>query len=202
MCKLLLVRHGNTKLNSAERFWGQTDVELSARGIEQAELLRDRLSAQPIDSVYTSNLRRARVTAEIIASRHQVEVTSCTELGEIDFGQAEGLTFQEIGRRYPEVAESMASWSTQSRFPGGEGPEELNGRVRKFLPRLERHGPDETILIVAHAGTLRMLICNLLGLELGYWRRIRLDLASLSILETYPRGEVLSLLNDVSHLES
>jgi len=200
MSKLLLVRHGNTKLNSAERFWGQTDVELSAQGIKQAERLRDRLSTQPIDSVYTSNLRRARVTAEIIASRRELKITSCAELGEINFGQVEGLTFSEISQRYPDLAEAMASWSQPSRFPGGEGPEELNSRVRKFLPRLAGHGPDETILIVAHAGTLRMLICNLLGLELGYWRRIRLDLASLSILETYPRGEVLSLLNDVSHL--
>ena len=103
MSRLLLVRHGKTKLNSTERFWGQTDVELSAEGIRQAERLRDRLAAQKIDSIYASNLRRALLTAEIIASRHQLQITSCAELSEINFGYVEGLKFEEISQLYPEL---------------------------------------------------------------------------------------------------
>ena len=200
MAKLLLVRHGNTKLNSAQRFWGHTDIELSADGTKQAEQLRDRLAVEKIDAIYASNLSRAIATAEIIASRHRSTVITCAELKEINFGLAEGLTFDEINQRFPELAKSLADRRIRPQFPGGESSVELNQRVRKFLPKLEKHTPEETILVVAHSGTLRLLICNLLGIELQHWRQIRLDLASLTIVDTYPEIAIISLLNDTSHL--
>lgn len=202
MSRLLLVRHGNTKLNSHERFWGKTDVELGADGIKQAERLRDRLASLKIDAIYASNLSRARVTAEIIAARHKTNIVTCAELSEINFGYIEGLTFEEISQRYPDLAKLLADWSISPEFPGGESFKEFNERVKRFIPRLENHAPEETILIVAHAGTLRLLICNLMGIDIQCWRQMRLELASLSILDTYPQGAILTLLNDVSHLES
>jgi alpha-ribazole phosphatase len=198
---LLLVRHGNTKLNSGKRFWGKTDVELSGKGIKEAEKLRDRLATDKINAIYTSNLSRSRLTAEIIASRHKVNITTCAELNEINFGWLEGLTFEEIGKLHPEMADVLSKWSIRPKFPGGESLDDLNNRVQKFLKRLQKHKPQETILIVSHAGTLRLIICSLLAIGLEHWRHIRLDLASLSIMETYPEGAILSLLNDVSHLK-
>lgn len=200
MSKLLLVRHGNTKGNSAKRFWGQTDVELSATGIRQAKRLRDRLATERIDAIYTSNLRRASVTAEIIASRHQLAVITCAELHEINFGKFEGLTFKEISQLHPELVKIWPTRGLDFKYPGGESIADLNNRVIKFLDRLKKHSPEETILIVAHNGILRLLICHLLGIEPWHWRQIRPDLASLSILETYPQGAILNSLNDVSHL--
>jgi len=200
LSRLLLVRHGDTELNSRERYWGQTDIELSEAGLRQAEKLRDRLAAEKIDVVYSSGLQRASLTAKIIASRHQLDVITCAELRETNFGKIEGLTFDEVSRLYPELTELWVNWSLQLKFPDGESVDELNSRVSKFLDRLKKHAPDETILIVAHAGPLRLLVCRLLGIELQHWRQIRINLASLSIVETYPRGAVLSLLNDVSHL--
>ncbi|MFC1929993.1 alpha-ribazole phosphatase [Chloroflexota bacterium] len=199
MSRLLLVRHGNTKLNSAERFWGQTDVELGDEGIRQAEQLRDRLATEKIDAVYASNLRRTMKTAEIIVSRHKVDITTCAELREIDFGKVEGLTFAEISQLYPDLAKSLAAWKLQTRFPDGESREEFSDRVHQFLPRLEKHTPEETVMIVAHSGTMRMLICYLMGLEIWHWRQFRISLGSLSIIDSYPQGAILSLLNDVSH---
>ncbi|MFC1981662.1 alpha-ribazole phosphatase [Chloroflexota bacterium] len=201
MSRLLLVRHGNTKLNSAQRFWGHTDVELSTAGIIQAERLRDRLAAEKIDAIYSSNLSRAKVTAEIIASRHRSPVRTCAELIEISFGWVEGLTFDEIKQRFPELAELMADRRSRPQFPGGEGFDDLNKRVEKFLPELEKHSTEETILIVAHSGILRLMVCHFLEIELQHWRQIHLDLGSLSILDTCPQGAILSLLNDVSHLK-
>ncbi len=200
MSKLLLVRHGETKLNSAQRFWGRTDVELSAAGLRQAESLCDRLATQKINVIYSSDLQRALATAKTIASRHQLEVITCPELKEIDFGECEGLTFEEICQLYPEMAELWANWRLQLKFPGGESVDELNTRVTGFLDRLNQHAPEQTILIVAHSAPLRLIICHLLGIELWHWRQFRLDLASLSILETYPQGAIISLLNDISHL--
>ena len=92
MSRLLLVRHGDTELNSAERYWGNTDVKLSDAGFRQAERLRDRLATERIDAIYSSELRRASATAEIIASSHRLHVIICAELREMNFGELEGLT--------------------------------------------------------------------------------------------------------------
>jgi len=200
LSRLLLVRHGDTELNSAERYWGRSDVKLSAAGIRQAERLRGRLAVEKIDAVYSSNLERALVTAEIIASSHQLAVITCAELREVNFGQLEGLNFSEISRLYPEVAKLWAERSTKLKYPGGESLVEFNTRVSKFLSRLDKHTVGETILIVAHAGVLRTLVCQLLGIDPQRRWQIRLDLASLSIMETHQQGAILSLLNDVSHL--
>ena len=201
MSRLLLVRHGINKLNNARRFWGKTDVALSHKGIHQAEKLRDRLATEKINAIYTSNLSRARATAEIIAAKHKAGITTLDELSELNFGWVEGLTFEEISRLHPELAEVLNDWKTRPKFPGGESLDELNSRVQRFLNQLQKHKPSETILIVAHAGTLRLIICNLLEIELEHWRQMQLDFASLSILETYPQGAILNLLNDVSHLK-
>jgi len=194
------VRHGDTELNSAERYWGQSDVKLSASGLRQAERLRHRLAAEKIDAIYSSNLSRASATAEVIASKHQLEVIVCAELSEINFGKFEGLTFAEISQLYPEIAKLWVERSPSLEFPGGEKLAEFDKRIGKFMSRLKKHSPEETILIVAHAGTLRVLLCRLLGIELKHRWQFRLDLASLSIVETYPQGAILSRLNDVSHL--
>ncbi len=200
MSKLLLARHGDTKLNSARMFVGHTDAELSALGHRQAEKLRDRLAAERVDVIYSSDLRRAVATAKTIASKHRLDVITCPELREINYGKLEGLTFEEIKRLYPEVAELCAEWSLQLKFPDGESFDELEQRVSKFLDKLKQHAPEQTILIVAHGGPLRLMVCSLLGIELWHWRQMHIDLASLSIVDTYPEVAIISLLNDTSHL--
>jgi alpha-ribazole phosphatase len=202
LSRLILVRHGNTALNSSERFWGATDVELSTEGIIQAEKLRDRLATEKIDVAYASKLSRTRLTAEIIVSRHHIDIITCAELNEINFGVIEGLAFEEISERHPDLAEVLSKWTIRPKFPGGESLDELDRRVQKFLKRLRKHQPEQTILIVSHAGTLRLMICNLLAIGLEHWRNMRLNLASISVIEIYPQGAVLSLLNDISHLKN
>jgi broad specificity phosphatase PhoE len=90
--------------------------------------------------------------------------------------------------------------SPKLKYPGGESVAEFNSRVSQFVGRLKKHAPQETILIVAHSGSLRSLMCHLLGIDQERRWQFRLDLASLTILETYPAGAILNLLNDVSHL--
>jgi broad specificity phosphatase PhoE len=201
LSKLILVRHGVTNLQQHdERFWGSTDVKLSSAGVRQAELLSDRLAKEKINAVYSSVLSRARTTAEIIALRHKLDVISCPELNECNFGYAEGLTFTEIQRLHPELAKTLKGFDTAVRFPGGESFIELDNRVQQFLNRLDAHTEKETLVIVAHGGTLLLLICHLLEIDIKHWRQMRLYQASMSIMDTYPEGAILSLLNDVSHL--
>ncbi len=201
MSRLLLVRHGITEFNSTRRFAGYSDVEMNADGYRQAERLRDRLAKEKIDAVYCSDLKRAVVTAEVISSGHEVRIVTCSELREINYGDAEGLTFDEIGHLYPEVAEAIRNFSLEMKFPGGESFEEFIARTCTFLDRLNKHLPEQTILIVAHGGPLKVLICNLLGISQSCWGQLSCDNASLSIIETYQGRVILSLLNDTSHLE-
>jgi len=200
LSRLLLVRHGDTKANSRERYWGVTDVELSASGFRQAEKLRDRLAAEKIDTIYSSELLRASATAKIIASEHQLDVITCTELREFNYGKIEGLTYAEVSQFYPEVTRLWAERSPNVKYPDGESIDELDKRVSKFVDRLKKHTTEETILIVVHSGVLRILICQLLGLKLRHFYQFAPDLASLSILETHPQGAILRLFSDVSHL--
>lgn len=200
MTRLLLVRHGDTEFNSARRFQGHSDIELSTAGYRQAERLRDRLAAEKIDVIYSSDLRRAVATAELISSRHKAGIITCPELREINYGRLEGLTFEEISRFYPEVADWCVNWSPQLKFPSGESFDELKERVTRFLSRLKKHTMEQTMLIVTHGGPLRLLLCYLLELDLWHWRQFQINVASLSIVETYPEIAVISLLNDTSHL--
>jgi alpha-ribazole phosphatase len=200
LSRLLLVRHGETERNSAQRYWGRTDVKLSPAGIRQAERLRDRLVKEPLSAVYSSDLRRASATAEIIAAQHNVAVTTCPELREIDFGEIEGLTFDEARRLYPEVVRLWTAQSPELKYPAGDSFTEFSNRVISFVPRLVKHTEKETVLIVAHSGVLRTLLCHLLDMKTRHRWQMRLDLASLSIAETYSQNAMLCLLNDVCHL--
>ena len=195
------MRHGDTELNSTNRYWGHTNVRLSASGLRQAERLRHRLASQKIDAIYASNLCRASMTAGVIAFSHQLDIITCAELREINFGKLEGLTFKEISQLYPELFKTLMQRDPNLRFPGGESLDELGNRVGKFVGRLEKHTDEETILIVIHSGVLRTLICQLLGIGLRHFYQFVPDLASLSILETYSEGAILSRFNDISHLD-
>ena len=195
--RLYLARHGDT--GAIERYYGSTDIPLSPRGKEQAERLRDRLSGERIALVYSSDLQRALHTARVVASPHGQEPLPCPELREVDFGDYEGLTFSEIAQRDPQA---HLSWRTSGyRFPGGGSLEEVGQRVLAFSARLEAEKKGEGVLVVAHSGPLRWLLCHLLGLGPEGWWHIRPAPASLSLLDLKPRGTALLLLNDTRHLK-
>ena len=200
MAKLLLVRHGETDHNSSQRYWGRTDVGLGPVGLRQAEQLRDRLAVEKIDLIYSSTMQRARATAQTLASLHNLPVITRTELREIDFGKIEGLNFSEVQIQFPEIAQMWINHNSDLVYPGGEGLAQLEQRISEFRSRLNNHTEDQTILIVAHSGVLRSLICQLLGMDMKSHWNIRVDLGSLSIVDTYPGTAILSLLNDTSHL--
>ena len=195
MPKQLLVRQCTPKTPKDDVFLGQFDVPLSAVGIKEAKHLKAWLAKEKIDACFTSTLSRARATAEIITEGHKVKIILCDELKECSFGVIEGLTYQAIEQRYPKVAKGLAD-GTLATFPGGENLKQLNARVKLFLKRLDALKPDDTALIVTHGGPLRLLICNLLGIDIKHWQQFRVDRASLSVVETYPEMAFLTLLND------
>ena len=201
MARLFLVRHGITDHNSSHKFLGHTDVELSDEGFRQVEKLHDRMVKEKFDVVYSSDLKRAMSTAEVVSAGHEAEIIGCPELREINYGDTESLTYSEIQQKYPELAEAINKLSPELSFPGGESLQGFIARTVKFLDKLNLNKPDQKILIVAHGGPMRTLLCELLGVSQTLWRTFRLDNASLSIVDTYPERAILSLLNDTSHLK-
>ncbi len=198
--RLLLVRHGLTDFNTARRFMGFTDADLNAAGRRQAGGLRDALAAETFDAVYSSDLKRALQTAEIVTTGRDLEIVACPELRETNYGNCEGLTLSEIADQYPDVAALCTVFSPELQFPDGESFDGFQARACDFLGRLEKHQPSETVLIVSHSGPLKVLLCRLLGIDTSHWLQFGVATGSLTIVNVSPRGTLLARLNDTSHL--
>jgi alpha-ribazole phosphatase len=194
---LLLVRHGQTDWNLAQRFQGQSDIPLNETGRKQAQALADRLSAEPFDAVYSSDLQRATETARIICrSGFQPD----NRLREVNFGGWEGLTYDTIKEKFPDALEAWENNIFKNAPPNGETLEGLSARVQSMLDELRAKHQDQTVLIVAHGGVLQTLICLALNLPPTMYWQFHLSTASLSEIAFYPAGAILNLLNDTSHL--
>lgn len=196
----LLVRHGETLWNSELRYQGHQPVALSAKGVREAVCLRDRLAGRKVDGIYASDLPRAFQTAEIIAGAHpQVEVVPDSALRELNWGKFEGLTYAEIEERFPKEIVAWRNDRMRCGPPGGENLMQLADRVIPRLREISERHQGQTVLIVAHSGPLRVFICSCLGLGLDRYWQMPLDNASLSIVESYNEGAILTLFNDVCH---
>lgn len=200
MAKLYLVRHGETEWNKENLFQGQSDIDLNETGIKQAEKLRDHLNGNKIDAIYCSDLKRALTTANIIASRHNITVIPCSELREMSFGELEGKDIAECLSN-PRTSRWWDSHDPTCPPPGGESVGQLIERVSEFVKRIDLYS-DKTYIIVSHGGTVRALICALLGIDYKFWWQFRCSHTSVSMVDaSEKRGIVLASLNDTSHLD-
>jgi broad specificity phosphatase PhoE len=151
MTMFYLVRHGQTDWNKEGRYQGQADTPLNAVGEEQARLLAGKFDGIRIDAIYSSDLQRARRTAEAIGQALQLPVQLDVRLREINHGVWEGMLFSDIVRRYaPEIKE---------RAPGGESVTEVADRVLTAAESIARMHPDETVILVSHGLSLAILAC-------------------------------------------
>lgn len=194
---LLLIRHGQTNWNLEQRFQGQSDIPLNETGRKQAQALAERLAAENFDAIYSSDLQRAIETAHIIRkSGFQPDA----RLREVNFGDWEGLTYDEIKVKHPET---LAAWENdifKNAPPNGETLEGLAVRVQSMLDELRMKHQDQRILIVAHGGVLQTLICLALKLPPTMYWQFHLSTASISEVAFYPAGAILNSLNDTSYL--
>jgi broad specificity phosphatase PhoE len=167
--ELLLVRHGETDWNVERRFQGHADPPLNDAGRAQARALAEELAADRIDAIYSSDLARARETAEIVSSRVGAAVRPLRELREIDVGEWEGLTWPEIEARYPE---GVRDWhETGYGWKEGETYDELGVRIVAALRGIAVDHPDERVLVVGHGGAVRAVRAYLEGRSVAESRR-------------------------------
>src|SRR5262249_39610682 len=178
--RLLLARHGATRNNAEGRYTGQSDIPLSSLGERQAEALAARLVSARLDAIVSSDLLRARATAERIARHHSLPIQLDPDLREIALGAWEDSTYEEVLAREPE---RVARWRTDPLTvapPGGETVLAFRDRLVQALDRWQAAHPDATLLWVTHGGCIGVLLCHLLGMDLTRRWQLRRDNAGLT----------------------
>ncbi len=176
-----LVRHAQAKTEPGKRYIGQTDLPLSQKGIMQARNLAAYFKDIPLNSIVSSDLERARTTAGIVAAPHGIAVETRKNLREILLGEWENIPFEEIRRCCPEQFQARGQNMDTFRPPGGESFQDLSDRVIPEFKSLV-HARPQNILIVAHAGVNRVILCHLLGMPLKNIFQIGQDPAGVTIL--------------------
>lgn len=200
MIRIYLVRHGETVWNAEGRIQGHLDVELSEKGKHQAVLLARRLADVPLDAVYSSDLSRAWMTAELVANTHGLTVTRTELLREAMLGEWQGHTGAELISKFPDLYALYKADSVTNRPPGGERLEDVIDRCARFLDQIRRDHQEGNLLLVGHGGSVRGVICAALSLPPSYYRHFSLDNVGLSTIEFNNGRWVLAGLNDICHL--
>ncbi|MGQ9920829.1 MAG: alpha-ribazole phosphatase [Desulfobacca sp.] len=195
--RLYLVRHGQVADGHTDRYHGHNDVELSPTGIRQCEALAAHLQEVSFAGIYASDLTRTRQGAEIIGQGRGLPVQVVPAFREINFGIWEGLTFQEIMDRYPEELRQRFNDLANYRIPGGESLKDLEARLTPALSELRQRHVGQNFLVVAHAGSNRVILSQALNLDLNYIFRLDQAYAGLNIIDYYPDLAVVRLLNGI-----
>ena len=196
--RLLLARHGQSLWNQVRKFQGANDVGLSDLGRTQAAALGTALrTGYRVTAAYVSPMCRARDTAEIALSGTGIPLTAIHELRELSLGEWEGCTVDEIRGREGDPYLRWVRAPVDCPPPGGEALHEVSGRVVGAIDRIAAAHPNgDDVLVVAHGGVISVYACHVLGCSLNTLWRLRVDNASLTVVEP-PR---IVTLNDTSHL--
>jgi broad specificity phosphatase PhoE len=168
---ILIARHGQSDWNATRRWQGHADRPLTAKGREQAQALAARLAHIELDAVYSSDLRRARDTAALVADNQGLELRELPELREVDVGSWSGLTRADAEERFPE---GFGRWKLG--YPGwedGESYEAMTDRVIAAVIAIAAEHRDGRVLIVSHGGPIRAVHAAALGLDVHAYRRLR-----------------------------
>lgn len=193
--RVYLVRHGELVTSDEWRYVGQRDIELSEEGRTQIAELAARLSTVSISAVYCSDLGRTVESARLLSADHGLVPVACPEFREIDIGHWEGMTLAEIMERFPDEFNMRTGNIASFRIEGGESFADVRARS---LPRLERIVDEHaggTVLLVAHGGLNRTILCDALGLDLNNVVRLEQSYACLNIIDYFDDHPVVQLMN-------
>lgn len=179
--RIYLVRHGETEWNVQKRYQGQLNSNLTDLGKEQARKTGLLLKNTPVDLHISSDLPRARQTADIIGEAIQKPVDQTHhELRERHFGELQGLQRDEIGKRFPQLAGDLFASNPDLKIPGGESFYDFYNRIVPFFNQLTQTTVANSILVVVHGGVLNCMFRYVLGISLEQTRNFSLKNASIN----------------------
>lgn len=198
---LYFLRHGETKASREGGFCGTLDPDLSPEGYEMARDFTAAYRNLTWEAVFSSPMKRTLATVQPLCDAIGKESHLSNGLKEIAFGQWEGKTPQEVSREFhDDYVRWLADpgWNAPS---GGERGVEVAWRSSQVLNEIERKHRSGNVLVVSHKATIRIMLCSLLGIDVGRYRdRIDMPVASLSVVKMTEQGPMLKSLGDRSHL--
>ena len=209
MTRLILVRHGETDWNRELRFQGQVDIALNDVGHEQARRVADRLGREELARVVSSDLSRARQTAEplaeLLARRGAPDPLQLPALREQSFGVVDGMSVDEIKRQHPKAWNRWIEFQSDYAFDGGESTRAFHRRVVQGLRALVEQHSGQTVVVVTHGGVLDMVYRSARALSLDGPRQSHIPNGGLNRLQVHVDADThrLDILDwaDIAHLE-
>ena len=203
MTTILLVRHGEVTGNVGDKptFVGWNDLPLNERGLEQAQIVANYLASEKVAAIYSSDLQRAKNTAEAIATKHDLEVCSDADMREVNYGAWEALGEADLLREY------SSQWQARQNDPwniAAVDGESYSQMWSRFLPKwnaLVKNHDGETVVLVAHNGLIRMLLCHLLGAPFENFKRVHVSNGGVTRIESSVAGVLLRSVNETDHLQ-
>ncbi len=193
--RIWLIRHGEPVEEARQRCYGSLDVGLSEEGRGQMACVAKYLATEPLTAIYASPLSRTRESATILAAAMGAPLEISAGLREINFGDFEGLTYDEIAARYPALYRQWMEQPTQIRFPNGESFSDMRKRVLEAFDEIRYAHRGHTIAMVSHGGVNRIVLAWALGMPDEYLFRLAQDHAAVNLLEFVDGTPIVKMLN-------
>jgi len=199
---LYLLRHGQTALSRDDVFCGSgLDPELTPEGMEMAQAFARAYREVEWRAVYSSSLQRAITTAQPLCNTVGINLQARAELNEIAYGKWEGLTRDQVSKEYHDEYISWLADPAWHAPTGGESAIVIARRGLQVIEEIQKQFTGGNVLIVSHKATIRIILCSLLGIDVGRFRyRLACPVGSASMVEFTSNGPILKALADRSHL--
>lgn len=196
--EIILIRHGETIWNKEGRVQGLSDIALSDVGLHHAQQLALSLRDHHIHSIYSSPLIRAKKTAQIINQYHNAPICLESGLMEMDQGNFEGLSYQELIACEKDFLKKWISDPASVKMPNGESFSELQARAWKVIEGIIIK--PYNALVVSHSFTIASILCKVKNISLSEFRSVHVDTASKTIIRFENGSASIKCLNDRTHL--
>ncbi len=199
---LYFLRHGQTALSREDMFCGAgLDPELTPEGMEMAQAFVQHYRETEWRAVYSSSLRRSISTAQSLCNALGIDLQIRAELNEIGYGKWEGLTKEKVSEEYHD---DYIRWLADPAWHApteGESAIIIARRGLQVIDEIQKQFTSGNILVISHKATIRIILCSLLGIDVGRFRyRLACPVGSVSIVEFTLNGPMLKALADRSHL--
>jgi broad specificity phosphatase PhoE len=200
---LYFLRHGETVYSRSGGYCGELDPELTPEGTKMAEAFAAAYRSISWTGVFCSPMRRTIATATPLCKAIGMDLQLRDGLKEIRYGEWEGQTNDYVKQHY---AEEYIRWLTEPAWnapTGGETAVEIASRASIVIAEIEKKYTDGNVLVVSHKATIRIILCSLLGIDLGRYRdRINALAGSVSIIKFSDHGPLLEVLGDRSYMDA
>ena len=188
MKKIIIIRHGSIDSKYQGRYIGTMDVPLSQKGLEESVAIGKYLADINCDYIFASPMLRVKQTLETAIAPEKIKDVEYKEnLREINFGDWEGMTFEEINAKYPNQVNDWVGILNKFGFPNGSNVDDFHKGIELFKKTLLKIS-SETIMVFAHGGVILALICSILGLEKDKMLAFKVDRGSITTLDLFENG--------------